>query len=131
MHHDDGDERGQPAGGDGAVWARGVMAGDAAAGCGCAAILCSMFAELPEPIGAANSGRLTGASHGLTGADLKNIVGDGKLLYAHDRCTGTPMRAVDEYFPDAIATVRGNRRSYARSKPPRMTETVKMGFGVE
>jgi ATP-dependent 26S proteasome regulatory subunit len=96
-----------------------------------AAILCGMLAGLPEPIGAADSARRAGASHGLTGADLKNIVEDGKLLYAHDRCTGTPMRAVDEYFLDAIATVRGNRRSYARSKPPRMTETIKMGFGVE
>jgi len=55
-------------------------------------------------------------------------VEDGKLLYAHDRAGGTALRAVEEYFLEAIATVRANRRSYARSKPPKMTETVKMGF---
>jgi transitional endoplasmic reticulum ATPase len=96
-----------------------------------AAILRAMLAGLPAPIGAADSGRLAGASHGLTGADLKNIVEDGKLLYAHDRVSGAAMRAAEEYFLDAIETVRANRRSYARSKPPRLTETVKIGFGVE
>jgi transitional endoplasmic reticulum ATPase len=96
-----------------------------------AAILTGMLSGLPQPIGAADSERLAGASHGLTGADLKNIVEDGKLLYAHDRAGGTPLRAVEEYFLEAIATVRANRRSYARSKPPKMTETVKMGFGAE
>jgi hypothetical protein len=90
-----------------------------------------MLAGLPAPIGAADSGRLAGASHGLTGADLKNIVEDGKLLYAHDRVSGAAMRAAEEYFLDAIETVRANRRSYARSKPPRLTEAVKIGFGVE
>jgi transitional endoplasmic reticulum ATPase len=96
-----------------------------------AAILNGMLSGLPQPIGAADSWRLAGASHGLTGADLKNIVEDGKLLYAHDRAGGAPLRAVEEYFLEAIATVRANRRSYARSKPPKMTETVKMGFGME
>jgi transitional endoplasmic reticulum ATPase len=95
-----------------------------------AAILRAMLSGLPAPIGAADSGRLAGASHGLTGADLKNIVEDGKLLYAHDRVSGAAMRAAEEYFLDAIETVRANRRSYARSKPPRLTETVKIGFGV-
>ena len=47
-----------------------------------AAILSGMLAGLPEPVGAADSRKLAGASHGLTGADLKNIVEDGKLLYA-------------------------------------------------
>ena len=68
------------------------------------------------------------ASRGLTGADLKAVVEDGKLLFAYDRKSGARLRAVEEYFLEAIGTVRANRRNYARSKPALLTEVVKLGF---
>ena len=95
-----------------------------------ATILGEQLCGLPDPIGRVDLFRLASASHGLTGADLKNIVEDGKLLFAHDRATGKPLRPSDEYFLEAIETVRTHRRNYARSKPPRFAESVKFGFGV-
>jgi len=41
-------------------------------------------------------------------------------------------RRVGQALPvQAIETVRANRRNYARSKPTRLTEVVKLGFNVE
>ncbi len=91
-------------------------------------ILREKLIGLPEPIASADPVRLASASQGLTGADLKNVVEDGKLLFAHDRATGRPLRPIDEYFLEAIEGVREHRRRYARSKPPRMTESVPIGF---
>jgi hypothetical protein len=53
----------------------------------------------------------------LTGADLKAVVEDGKLLFAHDKVTGKAVHAAEDYFLQAIETLRANRRNYARSKP--------------
>jgi hypothetical protein len=71
------------------------------------------------------------ASRGLTGADLKAVVEDGKLLFAHDKASGKPPRPAAEYFIEAIETIRANRRNYARSRPARLTEVVKLGFAVD
>jgi transitional endoplasmic reticulum ATPase len=95
------------------------------------AILRARMAGLPDPIGAADIRRLGAATHGLTGADLKNVVEDGKLLFAHDRAGGRPIRPVEEYFLEAIESVRANRRNYTRSRPVKLGETVKIGFNVE
>ena len=61
-------------------------------------------------------GMLARASRGLTGADLKAAVEDAKLLYAYD-WTQDREASHQEYFLDAIATIRSNRRNYARRKP--------------
>jgi len=95
------------------------------------AILRERLAELPQPLGAADAGVLASASQGLTGADLKAIIEDGKLLFAHDKARGKAPREPEEYFIEAIGTVRANRRNYARSKPMKFSEVVKVGFGVE
>ena len=86
---------------------------------------------MPDPIGAVDVGSLALASRGLTGADLKAIVEDAKLLFAYDTLHGRPPRVAEEYFFEAIETVRDNRRNYARSKPARLAEVVKMGFRAE
>ena len=96
-----------------------------------AAILRERLAELPQPLGAADGAVLASASQGLTGADLKAIIEDGKLLFAHDKARGKAPRAPEEYFIEAIDTVRANRRNYARSKPMKFSEVAKVGFGVE
>jgi predicted AAA+ superfamily ATPase len=92
------------------------------------AILREKLARLPQPIAGADIALLAAASRNLTGADLKAVIEDGKLGFAYDRTMGRPLRAVEDYFLEAIEAVRENRRRYSRSKPPRMTETVKFGF---
>jgi ATP-dependent 26S proteasome regulatory subunit len=96
-----------------------------------ASILGAKVAGLPEPVAAVDVGKLASASRGLTGADLKAVVEDGKLLLAHDVATGKALRPVDEYFLEAIETVRANQMSYARRKPLRLTESVVFGFTAE
>lgn len=96
-----------------------------------AAILAERLAPLPHPIGAADVVTLASASHGLTGADLKAVVEDGKLLFAHDKIRGEPLRPAQEYYLEAIETVRTNRRNYRRSKPDLSMGVMKVGFGVD
>jgi ATP-dependent 26S proteasome regulatory subunit len=83
---------------------------------------------LPEPIGSVDVALLATASHGLTGADLKAIVEDGKLSFAHDIARGREPRVVEDYFLEAIETVRANRRNYSRRKPAVFGEAAKIGF---
>ena len=93
-----------------------------------AAILREKLARLPEPIAGADIARLARAEACLTGADLKAVIEDGKLGFAYDQSTGRPLRAVEHYFLEAIEAVRENRRRYTRSRPPKLTETVKFVF---
>ncbi|HEV2446897.1 MAG TPA: ATP-binding protein, partial [Candidatus Sulfopaludibacter sp.] len=94
-------------------------------------ILRGVMAGLPEPLAAADLGRLAAASRGLTGADLKAVVEDGKLLYAHDVAAGKEPRAVERYFLEAIETVRANQIHYVRSKPASGGEPARFGFVTE
>ena len=82
-----------------------------------AAILGERLSKLPPLLGAVDVELLAAASAKLTGADLRAVVEDGKLLFAHDRATGQPARPVEECFLEAIETVRANRRKYARRRP--------------
>jgi len=94
-------------------------------------ILREKLVRLAHPMGEADAAKLASASRGLTGADLKAVIEDGKLLYAHDKARGRLPRPAEEYFLEAIDTIRTNRRNYAKRKPTKFTETVRMGFGAE
>jgi SpoVK/Ycf46/Vps4 family AAA+-type ATPase len=96
-----------------------------------AAIFLERVEKLPLPIGSADIAALARASRGLTGADLKAVVEDGKLLYAHDVASARTPRAADEYFLEAIETVRENGRNYGRRRPPRVTGAVRIGFAMD
>lgn len=95
----------------------------------------SIFSErvavLPSPLSSVDTEMLARASRGLTGADLKAAVEDAKLLYAHDRKRGLVNRSVEDYFQEAIATIRMNQRNYARRKPAEMPGAMKPGFRSE
>jgi len=93
-----------------------------------AAILGERLAHAPPPLAAADIGAITDASHGLTGADLRAVVEDGKLLFAHDRTRGGAARPAEDYFLEAIATVRSNRRNYTRRRPAQFMERREYGF---
>jgi transitional endoplasmic reticulum ATPase len=96
-----------------------------------ASILDSKLAGLPDPVASVDVRKLASASRGLTGADLNAVVEDGKLLFAHDLASGKALRPAEDYFLEAIETVRANQASYARRKPLRLTETVAFGFTAE
>ena len=82
-----------------------------------AEILRDRCAELPPAIGPVDVERLAAATEGLTGADLKRLVDDGKILYAYDRAQGLPTAAdATGYFLRAIETVRANRERYAAAE---------------
>jgi SpoVK/Ycf46/Vps4 family AAA+-type ATPase len=94
-------------------------------------IIAERLTSLPEPIGNADVSLLAEASHGLTGADLKAIIEDGKLSFASDVAGGRTPRPVEDYFLDAIETVRTNRRNYSRRKPAAFSDAAKIGFLTE
>ena len=79
-------------------------------------ILLDRLSRLPAPFSQSDINILARASRGLTGADLKAIVEDGKLLFAHDVAIGTEAKPVEDYFLRAIADVRAKGTNYARHK---------------
>ena len=93
-------------------------------------IIRSILATVPDPIATADVAKLAAASKGLTGADLKAVLEDGKLLFAHDLARGQPVRPVDEYFLEAIETVRSNHSRYTRRKPLGLARGVPVGFAA-
>jgi transitional endoplasmic reticulum ATPase len=91
-------------------------------------ILRGRLSSLPAPLGTTDVAAIASASRGLTGADLKAVVEDGKLLFAYDKAHMRAFRPTEDYFLEAIATVRNNRQRYARRKSPQAMEAVKVGF---
>lgn len=77
------------------------------------AILKHHLTPLPEALQALDVTRLADETVGCTGADLKRLVEDGKLLLAHDRARGREVRPATAYFLDAVATLRSNKARYA------------------
>ena len=95
-----------------------------------AQILSDLLQNLPQELRFVDAPQLITATQGFTGADLKRMIEDGKLLFAHDLANGSPLRPADDYFLEAIETVRANQMSYARRKPLRLTESVTFGFSA-
>jgi transitional endoplasmic reticulum ATPase len=89
------------------------------------------LASMPSPLCNADVVRLASASAGATGADLKAIVEDGKLLFAHDQATGNHGQSPDRYFMEAIATIHQHRRKYKRRRRAQFAEAQSYGFRVE
>ena len=90
------------------------------------AILRRLIATLPGVLRDLDVERLTAATAGFTGADLKRLIDDGKALYAFDRATQQPLKPLSEYFLAAIDNVRANKQKYAEAeararlnRPPR------------
>jgi ATP-dependent 26S proteasome regulatory subunit len=81
-----------------------------------AAILADHCAQLPPSIGQVDIDALATAAEGLSGADLKRVVEDAKLLYAFDREKKGATDEVTQYFLRAVQTVRRNREQYAAAE---------------
>jgi SpoVK/Ycf46/Vps4 family AAA+-type ATPase len=80
------------------------------------AILGDLCASLPPAIGSVDLDALAAATEGLSGADLKRVVEDGKLLFAFERARGVPMQPATAYFLRAVDTVRRNKEQYAAAE---------------
>ena len=91
-------------------------------------ILRERLGEAPPALATADTAQLAAAAQGLTGADLKAVVEDAKLLFAHDVSTGAALRPPEEYFRDAIREVRSNHRNYARKRPAPFGVSARIGF---
>lgn len=81
-------------------------------------ILRERLKALPHAFPAANVEMLARNSQGLSGADLKAVVEEGKLLYAHALANGAESAPVERFFLRAIETCLANQRSYGRRKAP-------------
>lgn len=81
-----------------------------------AAILRDCCAELPVDFRDVNIDELAAQTEGLSGADLKRVVEDGKLLFAYERVRNTRTLAATQYFLRAIETVRRNKQQYAEAE---------------
>jgi ATP-dependent 26S proteasome regulatory subunit len=79
-------------------------------------ILADRCGGLPAAIGEVDLAVLASSTEGLSGADLKRLVDDGKLLFAYDRARGRPMAPATEYFVRAIETLRANKQRYAEAE---------------
>ena len=80
------------------------------------AIIADKVQALPKVMGEVDVAQIGAATEGLTGADLKQLMEDGKILYAYDRSQSRPVKTATEYFLSAVATVKANRERYATAE---------------
>jgi AAA+ superfamily predicted ATPase len=73
-------------------------------------------AQLPEVLQPADISAVASATDAFTGADLKRLCEDAKLLYAFDRARGSAIRPPTDYFLTATEMVRQNKDRYAQAE---------------
>jgi len=95
------------------------------------AILADRSGDLPAAIGTIELDRIADASEGLSGADLKRVIEDGKLLFAYDRTRNAPMQPSTDYFLRAIEVVRRNKQQYAEAEESARLRQVHSGVHHE
>jgi ATP-dependent 26S proteasome regulatory subunit len=80
------------------------------------AILQQHASDLPASFGVPDLESIAGATEGLTGADIKRLSEDARILFAFDRSYKRPLRHPTDYFQSAIETVRANKEKYAQAE---------------
>jgi len=80
------------------------------------AIFSDLCVNLPPAFGTVDIDNLAEATEALTGADLKRVVEDGKLLFAFARTQNARMEPSTTYFLRAVETVRRNKEQYAEAE---------------
>lgn len=53
---------------------------------------------------------------GFTGADIKRLAEDGKLLFANGKVKGRELRSATAYYLEAVREVRVNKERYAEAE---------------
>jgi SpoVK/Ycf46/Vps4 family AAA+-type ATPase len=79
-------------------------------------ILGSHLSQLPEALANAEVAQLVPVTEGMTGADLKRLIEDGKNLYAYDLVRANSLKPATEYFLAAVETVMSNKERYAAAE---------------
>jgi shikimate kinase len=79
------------------------------------AILQAHLGAWPAEQGEPDLPRLAAATASFTGADLKRVAEDGKNLFSYDLALNRPLKPTTDYFLDAVAGLRANRRRYAEA----------------
>jgi ATP-dependent 26S proteasome regulatory subunit len=72
--------------------------------------------RLPSELRQFDARRAAEESDGLTGADLKRLIEDAKILYAFDRAKSRTPGETYSYFEKAMATIRSNREKYEQAE---------------
>ncbi len=91
--------------------------------------------RLPMELRKFDAAQIAADTEGLTGADLKRLVEDTKILLAYDKSKKMDVQVPSIYFDRAIATIRSNKEKYeeaearARSKMPSMTSALAAAMG--
>jgi ATP-dependent 26S proteasome regulatory subunit len=75
-------------------------------------ILQDRTASLPEVLKNIELGQLADETEGMTGADLRRLIDDTKILYAYDKARKKPLHDSIHYFQKAIETIRSNKAKY-------------------
>jgi transitional endoplasmic reticulum ATPase len=79
-------------------------------------ILSDHAKNLPEQLRGVDVGQLASKTDGLTGADLRRLIEDGKILYAYDKSRNREAGDLLGYFQKAIETIRSNKEKYAEAE---------------
>ncbi len=91
--------------------------------------------KLPPELRSFDVERLAEMTDGLTGADLKRLIDDAKILLAYDRAKEVKQDDKFVYFESAADTIRTNKIKYAeaeaqaKSRMPSMQEMMMSAFG--
>ena len=79
-------------------------------------ILQDLMREIPPPFPDADLEKLADETSDMTGADVKRVIEDGKVLFAFDRSRKVTLKPVTDYFVSAVTTVRVNKKRYAEAE---------------
>ena len=79
-------------------------------------ILSALVLNQPDELKQLDIPRLTAATEGFTGADLKAMIEDGKAIYVYDKANKVEPQPITEYFLRAITTVKENKQHYAAAE---------------
>lgn len=80
--------------------------------------------------------KLAAETDGLTGADIKRLIEDAKILVAYDKARKLPCVTPGEYFDKATETIRSNKKKYqeaearARLKAPSAASSLAAAIGA-
>lgn len=93
--------------------------------------------RLPPELRSFDVPKLAAMTDGLTGADLKRLIEDAKILLAYDRSKETVQEDKFIYFESSADMIRANKVKYAeaeakaRSHAPSMQASIRAAFGMD
>ena len=72
--------------------------------------------SLPEALRNVELGQLADETDGLTGADLRRLIDDTKILFVYDKARNRPCMDSILYFQKAIETILSNKSKYEQAE---------------